>query len=196
MLGEVEIAGQETQIRQALPADAGPPPKPVICELGTTKCDDRLLQLCTDGGTAWVTWQACATAALCEASDLSTIAACIAPTCSVEQMSSAGPGLRLCNEDRNGWTTFDTCQTAGHCDAGKRQCLPAPCQPGDRGGTEGKLERCREDQTDWEKLDECASNEVCEATIGGTLLGNAEGGVMTAETLPPEIPLGADPQGA
>ena len=83
MLGEVEIAGQETQIRQALPADAGPPPKPVICELGTTKCDDRLLQLCTDGGTAWVTWQACATAALCEASDLSTIAACIAPTCSV-----------------------------------------------------------------------------------------------------------------
>src|SRR5262249_10847248 len=86
MLGEVEIAGQETRIGKALPADAGPAPLPVICELGTTRCQDRLLQLCTDGGTAWVTWQACASAALCEASDLSTVASCIPPTCSVEQM--------------------------------------------------------------------------------------------------------------
>ncbi|HEU4579981.1 MAG TPA: hypothetical protein VFS67_17095 [Polyangiaceae bacterium] len=195
MLGDVEIAGQETRIGGIRPGDAGPPIKEVICELGTTRCQDRLLQLCTDEGTAWVTWQACATAALCEASDLSTVAACIAPTCSVEQMSCAGPVLRLCNEDRNGWTTFDTCQTAGHCDAGKRQCLPAPCQPGDRRCNEGQLERCRDDQTDWEKLDECASNEICEATLAGATLGNAEGGVMTAETVPPQIPLGGDPEG-
>jgi hypothetical protein len=195
MLGDVEIADQKTGIGSNLPGDAGPPPKEVICELGTTKCADRLLQLCTDGGTAWVTWQACATAALCEASDLSTVAACIQPTCSVEQMSCAGPVLRLCNDDRNGWTTFDTCQTAGHCDAGKRQCQPAPCQPGARRCNEGKLERCRDDQTDWEKLDECASNEVCEATLAGTTLGNAEGGVMTSETVPPQIPLGGDAQG-
>jgi len=132
LLGEIQIDGTE-QAKGTLkgPPDAGPPPKPVICELGTTECHDRLLQLCTDGGTAWVTWQACATPALCK-SDLSSVPACITPTCALEQMSCDGKDLRLCNEDRTGWTVFDSCETAAHCDAGKRQCLPAPCEPGDR----------------------------------------------------------------
>jgi hypothetical protein len=193
MLGEVEIAGRETRIGSNQP-DAGPVPLPVICELGTTKCEDRLLQLCTDGGTAWVTWQACATAALCKASDLSTVAACVPPTCSADQMSCSGPTLRLCNEDRTGWAVFDTCKTAAHCDAGKRQCLPSPCDPGDRRCNVGVLERCRDDQLDWEKLDECASNEVCEATVSGAPLGRTAADVTT-ETLPPSIPLAANSEG-
>jgi hypothetical protein len=193
MLGEVEIEGQDTVVRSNLP-ETGPPPKPVICELGTTECDGRLLKLCTDGGTAWVTWQACATPALCR-SDLSTVAACITPTCALEQMSCAGPELRLCNEDRTGWTVFDTCETAAHCDAGKRQCLPAPCEPGDRRCNVGELQRCRDDQIDWEKLDACASNEVCEATLAGGLPGLTNGALMGNETLPPVVPLVSNSEG-
>src|SRR3954465_9019374 len=52
MLGEIEIDGTETRGGAISDPDAGPPPKPVICELGTTECNGRLLQLCTDGGTA------------------------------------------------------------------------------------------------------------------------------------------------
>ncbi|HKO92748.1 MAG TPA: hypothetical protein VJU61_16450, partial [Polyangiaceae bacterium] len=195
LLGDVEVAGDAplTRLGPACPTtitveNATPlcpaPERPVICEEGTTRCDDRLLQLCTDTGRAWVTWQQCASAALCEASDLSTVAACITPKCGVEQMSCEGNVLRLCTEDRTGWQVFDTCKTAAHCDAGQRQCLPAPCDPGDRRCNVGKLERCRNDQMDWEELDQCATNEVCEATLVGTLPGATQGGVEGQVPLP------------
>src|ERR1043166_3376448 len=92
---------------QLATADAGPPPKPRICEEGLTKCDGRLLQTCTDQGTAWVTLQACATPALCKSSDLGKIAECKPPTCGVEQMSCDDNVLRVCNDDRTGWLVFD-----------------------------------------------------------------------------------------
>ena len=97
-----------------------------ICELGTTKCSDRLLQLCTDEGTAWATLEACATPELCRASDSETVSACIPPACSAEQMSCDGEQLRLCNAARTGWELFATCESAAHCDAGRRQCQPTP----------------------------------------------------------------------
>src|ERR1051325_10136710 len=76
LMGEVDVEGPPTKPNclgtdlaicglQPNP-DAGV--KPAICELGTTQCDGRLLQLCTDGGTAWATLQQCASNALCEGS--------------------------------------------------------------------------------------------------------------------------------
>lgn len=172
------VNGLGSRVCRELP-DAGPgdPPKPVICEQGLTRCDGRLLQFCTDGGTAWATLQACASAALCEASDLATVASCKAPSCSTEQMSCEGNVLRLCNEDRTGWEEFAVCETAAHCDAGQRQCLPAPCETGDRRCNLGKLERCNDSQTDWEQLDQCVTNELCEQTIQGAEPGGFGGGV-------------------
>jgi hypothetical protein len=175
-------------------AGGGDPVKPVICEQGLTRCYERLLQLCTDGGTAWATLQACASAALCEASDLATVSSCKAPSCSTEQMSCEGNLLRLCNENRTGWEDFATCETAAHCDAGQRQCLPAPCDPGARRCNLGKLERCNDTQTNWEELDECITNELCEETLAGPTSGGLGGGVADGPA-PALLPPGMGDEG-
>lgn len=179
LLGEITIEDRETDIRPILGGDAGTEPTgPVIvCEAGVTRCDDRVLQLCRDDGAGWTHLQTCATPELCESGELSTVSACLTPQCAVDQMSCDVNVLRLCNAARTGWEEFDTCESAAHCDAGKRQCLPAPCNPGDRRCNVGNLERCNDARTDWEQLDECVTNELCEATLappggaGGALEG-------------------------
>lgn len=171
MLGDFEVVGTDelVNVDPNLPSgDAGsqgPPPVERICEEGLTRCEGELLQLCTDGGTAWVTLEVCGSPALCQASGLSTVSGCADPECAKDEMSCDGATLRLCNADRNGWDVFDTCETAGHCNAGNRKCDPAPCAVGERRCNVGQLERCRDDQLDWELLDSCATNELCLATI-------------------------------
>jgi hypothetical protein len=140
-------------------------PRDIVCNVGETRCDGRLLQLCSDEGTAWATLEACASAELCQSSDVSTVSSCIAPACSAEQMSCDGNLLRLCNVSRTGWELFATCESVAHCDAGNRQCLPAPCEPGMRRCNVGNLERCNDDSTGWDLLDTCVTNELCEGTL-------------------------------
>ncbi|HWO11352.1 MAG TPA: hypothetical protein VNN80_17785 [Polyangiaceae bacterium] len=174
LLGDYEV-----QIPALRAPDAASGPKE-ICTLGATQCDGRLLQLCTDEGTAWATLEACATPELCRASDTETVSSCIAPACSAEQMSCDGNQLRLCNDSRTGWELFSTCETAAHCDAGRRQCLPAPCEPGARRCNIGSLERCNDSRTGWELLDTCVTNELCEVTLAPAAV---VGEVLSADDL-------------
>src|SRR5262245_55688818 len=160
-----KLLGDYEGVMPALTAAAGEAAPVVVCMLGSTRCDGRLLQLCTDEGTAWATLEACATPQLCLASDTETVSSCVPPACSAEQMSCDGERLRLGNDSRTGWELFATCESAAHCDAGRRQCQGAPCEPGARRCNIGNLERCNDERTAWELLDTCVTNELCEATI-------------------------------
>ncbi len=180
LLGEIDIDGvptEGTDIRSNQP-DGGPEPLPIICEDGQTRCEEPLLQRCIDGGRAWLTTNVCATEALCQATDGTTVSQCLPPTCAVEQMSCEGAQLLLCNDGRNGWDSFDACESNAHCDATARACLDAPCETGQLRCNVGRLERCNELRTDWEVVDECETNELCEVTrtraAAGTL-GSAPG---------------------
>src|SRR5688572_10991158 len=156
-----------------------------ICTLGVTRCEGRLLQLCVDEGTAWTTLEPCATADLCESSDVSTVSSYIKPTCGDEQMSCEGAELRLCNPSRTGWEPFATCESAAHCDAGNRQCLAAPCEPGARRCNVGNLERCNDASTAWEPLDTCVTNDLCEQTLAPPAV---VGEILTAGQVPAPPP--------
>src|SRR5688572_13902399 len=107
LIGDFEVIKQapNTQTEEG-------PLRPPVCSLGVTRCEGRLLQLCVDEGTAWTTLEPCATADLCESSDVSTVSSCIKPTCGDEQMSCEGAELRLCNPSRTGWEPFATCESA------------------------------------------------------------------------------------
>jgi hypothetical protein len=157
----------------------------LVCEVGRTRCEGRVLQHCPKG-TGWITIQGCATPALCSGTDLATVTQCLRPACGADRMSCDQNVLRQCNEDRTGWEVFDTCETAAHCDAGQRGCLPAPCDPGARRCNLGKLERCNDTRTGWEELAECVTDELCEATLSGleplAALGDGDG---PTECLPP-----------
>jgi hypothetical protein len=188
LLGDVivdDIPGEEPQ------SDDKPLLPEKICEVGVTACEGKVLQLCTDDGTAWAALEVCGSPELCESSDLSTVSGCIPPACATEQMSCDGNMLRLCNIARNGWEVFDTCESAAHCDAGAKQCLPAPCEPGDRRCNVGNLEACNDTRTAWEQLDTCETNELCEATLAPP---TTVGEVQSTSQLPvPEVL--SDPQG-
>ena len=177
IMGDIDVIGVEQSKVEPL----GPGPKPKICEEGVTQCMGRLLQLCTDEGTAWATLEVCATPALCESSGISTVSDCIDPVCLVEEMSCSKEGvLRLCNLDQNGWQELEACETPGHCNAANRQCLPSPCEPGERRCNAGALERCQDDQKDWLSLDTCETNLLCEATLEAAELLASTGGITGA----------------
>ena len=186
LLGDLEVVGDDPdQVIESNFPDAGSSGPEVICELGTTQCTGRLLELCTDAGTAWVTLQACASEALCESNGLSTVSACIKPSCAAEEMSCNGATLRVCNPDRSGWDQFAECDSPAHCNAGNRRCEPSPCVAGERRCNVGNLERCQDDRLDWEPLDSCATNELCLATVeAATAALIASGGPDLAGTAP------------
>jgi hypothetical protein len=190
LLGDYIVTLEDTQV-PGLDPDAAAPPPQKICEVGVTACEGKVLQLCTDDGTAWATLEVCGSPELCESSDVSTVSGCIPATCAVDQMSCDGNMLRLCNVARNGWELFDSCESAAHCDAGAKQCLPAPCEPGDRRCNVGSLEACNETRTGWEQLDTCETNELCEATLAPPA---TVGEVQSVNQLPPPAIL-SDPQG-
>src|SRR5690606_31749378 len=110
LIGEYDIVANPDQTTG--PIAPGVPEE--ICESGVTRCDGRLLQLCTDGGTGWVTLEPCATPELCNSNDAMTVSSCVRPACAEEQMSCESNLLRLCNPSRTGWEPFAECESEAH----------------------------------------------------------------------------------
>ncbi|HEY5372868.1 MAG TPA: hypothetical protein VIK01_04245 [Polyangiaceae bacterium] len=89
---------------------------PTPCVAGDFRCNDVSLEACKDG--TWVRQAACATRALCDA----TQQTCTPPTCAPGDRQCQGNVLRRCNADRDGWDELETCGSGSICSPDTKRC--------------------------------------------------------------------------
>jgi hypothetical protein len=127
------------------------------CEPGSFRCSDAALEYCIDA--AWVAWQSCGSAALCESTPAGR---CLPAACALGEFRCNGATLEQCNDTATGWAETDECISAAHCDAIAQACTPAPCVPEGARCNGDTVEVCSEDQLGWEVYETCASPGLCQ----------------------------------
>lgn len=138
------------------------PPEPTVaavCELGSFRCQGAELDLCLNGA-AWVAWQTCGSAMLCQSEPAGR---CLPQACAADSFRCVDGSLERCDQDLTGWTEVALCATSAHCDPLQGECLAAPCLPGQQRCNGGQLEQCSEDRLGWNVLETCASASLCAA---------------------------------
>jgi len=133
-------------------ADAAPDG---ACPARSFRCSGAQLDYCD--GTAWLPWQLCASATLCESEPAGR---CLAPACSVGQRRCNGAALEGCNVDGTDWLPLEACQSAAYCDA-ISGCGVEPCQQGQSRCNDSLVEVCRSDGLGWDFVERCASADLC-----------------------------------
>lgn len=132
---------------------------PAVCELGSFRCEDAELELCLNGA-AWVPWQTCGSAMLCQSEPAGR---CLPQACTPDSFRCVEGSLERCDQDLTGWTEVDVCATSAHCDPLQGECLAAPCLPGQQRCNGDQLEQCSDDRLGWNVLETCASASLCAA---------------------------------
>jgi hypothetical protein len=142
------------------PVSAAPSVGPVasdVCAAGRFRCDDAELELCLDGA-AWVSWQTCGSAMLCQSEPAGR---CLPQACAADTFRCVDGSLERCDQDLTGWTEVAVCATSAHCDPRQGRCLDAPCLPGQQRCNGDQLEQCSDDRLGWNVLETCASASLC-----------------------------------
>ena len=125
------------------------------CAGGSFRCGGAQLDYCDDG--AWLPWQMCASALLCESEPAGR---CLPPACTVGQRRCNSATLEGCNADGTAWSTIDVCESAAYCNAGAG-CRVSPCLNGQSRCNDGLVEVCRSDGLGWDFVERCVSVELC-----------------------------------
>jgi hypothetical protein len=136
----------------------------LVCETGSFRCTGAELEYCR-GGLAWVDWQTCESAALCESEPAGR---CLPAVCSPEVSRCTENVLETCNDDGTGWVVAAECATAAHCDTIEGECLETPCVPGQRRCNSELLEQCSTDQLGWDVIQDCLTPALCENDAAGS----------------------------
>jgi hypothetical protein len=135
------------------------PAVPAVCELGSFRCQGAELELCLNGA-AWVEWQTCGSAMLCQSEPAGR---CLPQACAPDSFRCVDGSLERCDEDLTGWSEVAVCATPAHCDPLQRECLDAPCAPGQQRCNGAELEQCSSDRLGWDLLETCASASLCQS---------------------------------
>jgi hypothetical protein len=140
----------------------------VACVPGQSQCSSVSLQTC-GSNLAWTTVQACASSALCDA----TNAQCQTPGCpKAGAFSCDGANLRVCPTDLVAWTVQATCVTAALCDAANGRCTPPVCNaPGAYRCQGNTREQCDDATRTWKTVNNCATGQVCDLTAASGCTG-------------------------
>lgn len=136
----------------------------LVCETGSFRCIGAQLEYCR-GGLAWMNWQTCESAALCESEPAGR---CLPALCSPEARRCTDRALERCDEHGTSWLETAQCATAAHCDTSRGECLETPCVPGQRRCNGELLEQCSADQLGWDAIEDCLTPALCENDAAGT----------------------------
>lgn len=157
--GCVQLLG-EVDIERLPPVTEDPrPSRPLVCEVGQTRCEGSALVECKRNQTGWSIRQLCASAALCQPGG------CGEPACLPNELRCSEVDPRLlqqCSDDLTGWVTVDTCESAAQCNASAGTCSEQPCAPGDQQCSGRDLQRCNNTTPGWTVLAECTTSAQCE----------------------------------
>jgi len=130
-----------------------------VCAAEQFRCEGSLLQRCADGRNAWLDFQRCASAELCD--ETLGPQGCLAPSCEAGALRCVGENLELCRDARDGSDPVAACATAGGCDPTALACRD-PCVVGGARCVGATLETCDSLLAGWQRR-ECASPELCNA---------------------------------
>jgi hypothetical protein len=140
------------------PADAVGCVEPV-CLGGRFRCEGSLLQRCSDERNAWLDFQRCASAQLCDATRGTE--GCTPPACEAGVLSCAGDTLVRCRDESEGSDPVAQCAFAGGCDPLALVCRD-PCVIGGARCRGAVLETCDSVLVGWQSS-ACATPELCNA---------------------------------
>lgn len=98
-----------------------------VCTPYSLRCEGAAFEKCSPDGSAFVTFETCQSAELCEVEP----GGCAPAHCIAEEMTCQGASLLVCNDSRAGFAAFALCETAAHCNSVERRCLQSPCESGD-----------------------------------------------------------------
>lgn len=132
----------------------------VRCTPRAPRCNENVLQRCNDTGDGWLFVNQCASAALCDASNLR----CERAACGERENRCTESGERQqCNADRTAFEFVEQCRSAAFCSAVPgRRCEGMPCRPGWQRCNGPQIEVCRENQSGYDAVGEpCASAALC-----------------------------------
>lgn len=136
-----------------------------VCPAGEFRCVGALLQRCGDGRNAWLDFEPCASAELCDAS--LGPRGCQPPVCEAGALSCAGQTLQRCRPGGDGSDVVAECAQAGGCDARTLACGD-PCIVGGARCSGAFLETCEDLLSGWQRS-ECASAALCDAATRSCL---------------------------
>src|SRR6185295_14093976 len=130
-----------------------------VCAAGEFRCAGDLLQRCSDARDAWLDFETCASAQLCDASFGAR--GCRPVDCQAGERRCLGNLLTQCHAAGDGSDTIADCSLAGGCDPSALDCRD-PCVVGSVRCSGERLESCDSPLLGWQGI-ACASAELCNA---------------------------------
>jgi hypothetical protein len=141
-------------------------PACLVNELRCADDDPRLLQICNDDLTGWLTVDTCESAGQCNAS----AGRCTELPCSTSEQQCSGGELQRCDPVNATWALREDCTTSAQCDATLASCVAASvrCTVEDRECAFGYAQRCKLSRDGFVDSEACVNSANCNKSEGCT----------------------------